>query len=235
MMVFVIFMGCTEKTTADSGNEETTVETTTDISTRSLKCRMTEMNIDQEWDGGGDAYTISYTWDGNVQSFDTGRYTYNDYGYIVEAYLFEENWEQRLTYTYDCDTWCKILSIYSDDGITNSEYTWDGNTQYQGDSRYWEYNDYGYMTYSFESGSGWENSVSYTYECDGSWCRMQAYTAVQVTEDERESIDVEYTWDGNTQIWDQGYSEFNDLGYPLEYFEETEYSRNLYQYTYECE
>ena len=236
MILFMMLTGCADKESTDSGTIEAPAEnTTTEISERRLQCRMTEMVIDQEWDGGGNAYTMYYTWDGNVQSFDTGRYTYNDYGYPVEVYLFEENWEQTTTYTYTCDGWCKTQSILSDDGTTEIEYTWDGNTQYQGESRYWEYNDYGYVTYSFDAGLDWENSVGYTYDCDGSWCRLMSYTAVQVTGDDRETTTMDYRWDGNTQNWDQGYYIYNDLGYPLEYFEETEYSRNLYQYTYDCD
>ncbi|MEC7985022.1 MAG: hypothetical protein VX278_07655 [Myxococcota bacterium] len=235
MIVFAFLMACAEKETTGSELEDVPENTTPTDFERSLRCRLTELSVDQEWDGGGEAYTTYYTWDGNVQSFDTGRYTYNDYGYVTESYLFQEGWEQTTNYTYNCDSWCKTLSIVSDDGAIDLEYTWDGNTQYQENSRYWEYNDYGYMTYMFDEGAGWENSASYEYDCDGTWCRLMSYTAVQVIEGERENTSIEYLWEGNRQSWDQGYYEYNDFGYPIEYFEENEYSRNWYRYTYDCE
>ena len=184
--------------------------------------------------GSTNTYTTAYTWNGNIQSFNGGSYTYNEYGYLVEAQQVQENWEQTTTYTYECDKWCQLLRISTGDVSTDLVYTWEGNTQYQGDSRYWVYNDFGYIIESYDAGVGYENMSSSTYECD-EWCRQLTQTWTSIVNGAEDTETIIYEWNGNRQTWDDGYNEFNEYGYVTEAYTETASGTTLLQYTYECD
>ena len=241
MLFFLLLSSCSEKQTENTATEniaetdETTSNTqTTDVPKRDLKCRMMEMYMESVMNGGTNIYTTAYTWDGNVQSFNGGTYTYNDYGYIVEAQQVQENWQQTTTYTYDCDKWCKLLRMTTGDISTDLVYTWEGNIQKQGDSRYWEYNDYGYVLESYDAGVGYENISSSTYECD-EWCRQLTQTWTSIVNGVEDTHTIVYEWTGNRQTWDDGYNEFNVYGYLTETYSEIANGSTLLRISYECD
>lgn len=117
------------------------------------------------------SYETFYNWDGNIQYVESDNYyAYNNYGYIEETYLEQNGIATQVLYSYDCDDWCRILSITTrtisdetEDEIVES-YDWNGNTVSHS-SGYEIYNEYGYVTESFLEAMATITLTQYSYDC----------------------------------------------------------------------
>ena len=240
MFAFLFIISCANKDRLDISNDTTTENSESDsldsldIPVRQMLCKLMEMHVENNANGNTDMYTTTYTWDGNIQFFNGGSYTYNDYGYLTEAHYVQENWEQITSYTYDCDKWCKILRISTGNEVEDLVYTWQGNTQYQGEENYWVYNDFGYLIESYNVGSSYETTSHSTYECDV-WCKLMTQTWTTIMNEIEDSQTTEYHWDETLQTWDDGYVQYNAFGYVTESYTITGDGSNLQQYTYDCD
>jgi len=155
----------------------------------------------------GHASTVSFSWDGNIQTGDDGTITeYNSFGNVlrhVDASGFTS------LYEYDgCERFCRLTRLLEISALGDHReivYTWRGNTRTGNDGTVATYNNHGDMLY-FE----WHNRERrWEYmECDD-FCRMVKYTV----QDPHETIQVAYNWDGNTRISEYGeVVEHNDFG-----------------------
>ncbi|HCH62817.1 MAG: hypothetical protein CL927_20630 [Deltaproteobacteria bacterium] len=131
----------------------------------------------------------------------------------------------RRTLDWSCDGWCKLLKVVQEEGpsledlsfVTESEYDWDGNTQYQGnpDTRYTVYNDMGYVVEFHDEGDGYVRDEVTTYDCDAVWCRQTSYETVLETSEGTTTETTNYEWSGNEVTWETGSATYNEYGYPL--------------------
>lgn len=151
--------------------------------------------------------TTSFSWDGNIQTGDDGTVTeYNSFGSVirhVDASGFTSLYEYE-----DCRRFCRLTRLLEISVLGDHReivYTWRGNTRTGADGTVAAYNNHGDML-SFE----WHNRKSrWEYMEGDDFCRMVKYT----TEGSHETIQVTYSWEGNTRISEYGeVVEHNDFG-----------------------
>ena len=184
---------------------------------------------------------IAYTWEGNTQNAPNWSAEHNEYGYITKSYSTSDGYISNSNISYECDGWCKVLTSVYESGdsaeslnTTTVNYTWEGNTQFQG-LRYWVYNDLGYVIEQYDEGNGYSTTTTYTYDCNETWCKtLQSTTLLDTTEGQTESIS-QYTWEDNRQILENGSKLFNEYGYILEMEFSSPGSVTLETFTYECD
>ena len=241
-----IYISCVQSSdsqlndSAEEFGETEEDEVTEEMYSRSIRCRLQEMVVVQESDARSDVYTTSYSWIGNQMNFDGGYLEYNDYGYMVTTASLQQDWQQILTYSYDCDRWCKLLSVgtetISSGNATSYEelYTWDGNTQYLNDEDHHTYNEYGYIVESYTQRNGVETQIGYTYNCQD-WCRLQSMVTTTTSEVDTQEIVEEYEWTDNMMNRSDGYDLFNEYGYVTETYTEGLSATTLTQFLYQCD
>jgi len=191
---------------------------------------------------------ITYSWDGFSQEAEDWYAEYNDYGYITKSNSTYDGYISNVINSYECDGWCKVLSSYYEGGssaeeldVTETEYTWEDNTQYQSTngldaSRFWVYNDMGYVIEYYDEGSGYNTTSRYEYSCDDHWCKLEKTTTILQMEGQEatESI-VEHEWNGNQNNFDGGYKRYNEYGYLIAIEFSSPGSISLEEFTYQCD
>ena len=193
---------------------------------------------------------ISYTWDGFTQEATDWYAEHNDYGYLTKSNSSFDGYISNVIISYDCDGWCKVQSTYYEDGtspedlqVTETQYYWEGNTQYQvghgmssESARYWKYNDMGFVIEYYDEGDGYYSQTNYEYSCSDTWCKLEKITTLLQREGEAPSETVlEYSWDGNRQNSDNGSTLYNDYGYVLEQSIIFGDAVTLQEHTYICD
>lgn len=252
MVLAYVFLGCSsiDKTTdveettdldsADTGSQDT--ETPSDITLPDDAIRPFCRTQTYKSSSNGEVLTdITYTWEGNTQTAPEWQGEYNNYGYLTKSLSTMNEYISNSILTYECDGWCRLQTSYYESGesaenldVSEIEYRWEGNTQYQ-DARYWVYNDYGYVVEQYDEGSGFNSTITNEYECDEHWCKLQrATTVLQSTNGDTETV-VDYTWEGNRQTSETGYTLYNEYGYVLEQEYSSATFNSFMEFSYLCD
>ena len=217
----------TDNQDTDNQDTDSNTDTGTDTGTTAETTKEWCKAQTHTWSySGGDSGSVTYEWDGNTQMWDGNHTIYNDMGYVIENVVSGTT----LLMEYDCnETWCKSTYVYQDNGagwISESNYTWDGNTAIDDAGNIYEYNDMGYMTGTTFS----TYSADFTYDCNETWCKQITYTTYY---DDGSNTTVTSTWNGNDMVDSNGNSgSYNDWGYVLHQVRFGSFSDS---YTYICE
>jgi hypothetical protein len=193
---------------------------------------------------------VDYTWDGFIQEATDWHAEYNDYGYITKSNSSFDGYISNVIISYECEGWCKVVNTYHEDGTspedietTETQYNWEGNTQYQvghgwgsETARYWKYNEMGYVIEYYDEGDGYNSMTTNEYSCNDYWCQLEKATNLLQMEgqDPTESI-IDYTWEGNRQTSENGSTLYNEYGYVLENEILIGDSSSQQEYTYVCD
>lgn len=227
----------TEDTTDTEDTEENTEDTGPRPPIRPF-CKM--LSYTDSWNGEV-SNQATYAWNGLTQTSDTSTATFNEYGYQTNSETEYEGWLVLTEATYECDGWCKMLSTTSSQGYDTSSlevsetlYDWTDNKQSQGDSRYWVYNDMGYVIEMHDEGDGFSNTSFYDYDCGEVWCKLVKITTQNTSNGETDELFTSYSWEGNTQLAPNGSTEYNDYGYITHRTTESSVGTSEQFYTYDC-